>query len=73
MLTVIFSLTMIWVVWKMFVWGVKAAWGISKFICTVILLPLFLIGLVVVGLIYVAIPVLAVVGAVVIIRGLTKE
>lgn len=68
MFTVIFSLAMIWVVWKMFILGLKAAWGISRFVCTVFLFPLLLVGLVFVGLIYVAIPILAIVGVVVLIR-----
>lgn len=64
MLTALFTIALIWVVWKMLVLGFKATWGIAKFVCTVILLPVFLIGLVFVGLIYVAIPILAVAGLV---------
>lgn len=37
-------------------------WGIAKFICTVLLFPLFLIGLLMVGALYIAIPVLIVGG-----------
>lgn len=44
--------------------AIKAAWGISKVICTIVLLPLVLIGLVVMGLIWVALPTLLVVGIV---------
>ena len=44
--------------------GIKAAWGISKCLLTIVLLPVILIGLVVGGLIYLAFPILIVVGIV---------
>ena len=44
--------------------GNKAAWGISKFLLTIVLLPVILIGLVVGGLIYLAFLILIVVGIV---------
>ena len=44
--------------------GIKAAWGISKILLTIVLLPVILIGLVVGGLIYLAFPILIVVGIV---------
>ena len=44
--------------------GIKAAWGISKFLLTIVLLPVILVGLVVGGLIYLAFPILIVVGIV---------
>ena len=62
MLTIIFVIALIWVLWKLVVLGVKAAWGIAKIICTILLFPAFMIGLVCVGLIYVAIPILIIVG-----------
>lgn len=37
---------------KLLMFGIKAAWGISKFLLTIVLLPVILIGLVVGGLIY---------------------
>lgn len=58
MLTIIFVVALVWVAWKMLVWGIKAAWGIAKILCTVLLLSLFLFGLVCVRLIYLAIPIL---------------
>ena len=64
MLSLLFAICMIWVFGKLFVFGVKAAWGISKFLVTVVLLPLILIGMVVGGLIYLAFPILIVVGIV---------
>ena len=53
---------MIWVFGKLLLFGIKAAWGISKFIVTIVLLPLVLIGMVVGGLMYIAFPILIVVG-----------
>lgn len=70
MLTVIFFVALIWVAWKLFVLGIKAAWGVAKIICTVLLLPVFLIALVCMGLIYIAIPILLLVGVVAIIAGI---
>ncbi|MGE9883712.1 hypothetical protein [Blautia obeum] len=64
MLSLLFAICMIWVFGKLFIFGIKAAWGISKFIVTVVLLPLALIGLVVGGFIYLAFPILLVVGIV---------
>lgn len=62
MLTIIFIIALIWVAWKMLVLGIKAAWGIAKILCTVLLLPAFIFGLLCVGLVYIAIPILIIVG-----------
>ena len=64
MLSLLFAICMIWLFGKLFIFGIKAAWGISKLIVTVVLLPLALIGLVVGGFIYLAFPILVVVGIV---------
>ena len=64
MLSLIFFVCMIWVFGKLFFLGIRAAWGISKFLLTIVLLPVFLIGLVIGGLIYIAFPILIVVGTV---------
>ena len=50
MLTIIFSLALIYVGIKMLVWGIKATWGIAKIIAFVVLLPIILAGLAVSGL-----------------------
>lgn len=62
MLELIFGILFISVFWKIFKFAVKAAWGVSKIVVTVILLPLFLVGLVIKGLIYIALPILVIVG-----------
>lgn len=69
MLTLIFFVALIYVACKMFVFGIKATWGIAKFICGVLLLPAFLVMLFFAGLIYVAVPILIIVGLVTIIGG----
>lgn len=55
---------MIWIFGKILFFGIKAAWGISKLLITVVLLPLVLIVMVISGLIYIAFPILLVVGIV---------
>lgn len=62
MLSLLFGICMICVFGKLFFFGLKAAWGISKFLLTVVLLPVILIGMVVGGLIYIAFPILIVIG-----------
>ena len=64
MLSLLFTICMIWFVGKLFVFGLKASWGIMKLLCTVIFFPVILIGRVLVGLIYIAFPLLIVGGIV---------
>ncbi|MBR9937354.1 hypothetical protein KE513_07400 [Oscillospiraceae bacterium Marseille-Q3528] len=56
---------MIGFIWKLFVFGVRASWGIMKLLCTVVLFPVILIGMVVGGLLYVAFPLLIIAGVIV--------
>lgn len=69
MLSVLFTIAMIWVFGKLFFFGLRAAWGISKFIFTIVLLPVALIGMVLGGLIYIAFPILLIVGVIALIIG----
>lgn len=62
MLTFIFTIMMIIVFGKILGFAIKAAWGLSKIIVSVVLLPLFLVVLVIKGLIGIALPILVVVG-----------
>ena len=64
MLTLLFIICFFAGCGKLLRLGIKAAWGISKFLLTIVLLPVILIGLVVGGLIYLAFPILIVVGIV---------
>lgn len=64
MLSILFAICMIWIFGKLLFFGIRAAWGISKFLVTIVLLPLTLIGMVIGGLIHIAFPILIVVGIV---------
>ena len=64
MLTLIFIICMFGVFGKLFCCGVKAAWGSSKFVLTIVFLPLILLVMVAGGLISIALPVLLVFGVV---------
>lgn len=64
MLSLIFFICMFGVFGKLFLWGVKAAWGISKFILTIVFLPVILIALVLGGLFSAAFALLFVIGIV---------
>ncbi len=64
MLTLLFIICMFGVFGKLFFFGVKAAWGISKFVLTIVFLPVILLVMVAGGLISVALPVLLVIGVV---------
>ena len=62
MLTLLFAICMLFVFGKLFFFGFRAAWGISKFLLTIVLLPISLIIMVVGGLLSIAFPILIVVG-----------
>ena len=64
MLSLLFTICTIWIFGKLFIFGVKAAWGISKLLLTVVFLPLILIGMVIGGLMSIAFPILIIVGIV---------
>lgn len=64
MMSLIFLILMCVIFGKILSFAVKAAWSISKMVCSVVLLPLFLLGLLFVGLIKIAFPILLIVGAV---------
>lgn len=68
MITILFGICMLWVFGKLLVFGIKAAWGISKMFFTIILLPVVLIGMVIGGLIYIAFPVVLIIGIIMLIR-----
>ena len=70
MLNLLFAILMIIVFVKLIGFAIRAAWGISKVIVTLVFLPLILIGLVLGGLIYLAFPILIVVGLVALFKGL---
>ena len=62
MLSVLFTICMIWFVGKFFIFGLKVSWGIMKLLCMIIFFPVILIGMVVGGLMYIAFPLLIIGG-----------
>ena len=62
MLYFLFMILMFYIFGKLFFFGLKAAWGLSKFVLTIILLPISLMVLVSCGLLYFAFVLLIVVG-----------
>lgn len=62
MLEVIFTILMFVVFGKIIFFAIKAAWGITKILFTIVFLPLVLIVLALIGLFYIAMPVLAIIG-----------
>ena len=69
MLELLFLVCMIWVFGKLLFIGMKAAWGISKILLTIVLLPVILLGMVMGGLIYIAFPILIIVGVISLVTG----
>ena len=58
----LFMILMFFIFGKLFFFGLKAAWGLSKFVLTIILLPITLMVMVSCGLLYFAFVLLIVVG-----------
>lgn len=52
MLTILFTICMFWIFGKILVFGIKATWGLSKLLFTVVLLPFVLVGMVLGGLLF---------------------
>lgn len=64
MLSLLFMVLMLIIFGKIFGFALKATWGITKIIFSIVLLPVFLIFLVFMGLMWIALPVLLVIGVV---------
>ena len=64
MFTLLFVFCMFGVFGKLFCFGLKAAWGISKFVLNIVFLPLSLIVMVAGGLLSVAFPLLLIIGVI---------
>lgn len=64
MLTILFLIFLIWIFGKLFFFGIRAAWGISKFLLMIVFFPIILIGMLFVGLIHLAFPLLLIIGVV---------
>lgn len=64
MFTLLFIVFTFIIFGKLFMFALKASWGIVKILFAVLLLPMILILLVVAGLVYIALPVLLIVGVI---------
>lgn len=62
MLTILFVILMLMLVGKLIIWSVKAAWGITKILFSILFCPLVLVSLFAIGLTYVAFPLLIIAG-----------
>ncbi len=56
MLTLLFVVCVLAFAGRIVIWALKAAWGISKLVLTIALLPVIIIGGIVLGLVKVALP-----------------
>lgn len=72
MITLIFIILMIMVFGKLLLWSIKAAWGITKILFTVVFLPIILIALALSGAIYIAIVLLIIGGIVALVKSATE-
>lgn len=72
MMTLLFMITVGWVVWKIAIMGIRMTWGLTKFVFGLIVFPILVIGLFFAGLVYLAVPLLAVVGLVALLGGITR-
>ena len=72
MITLIYIILMIMVFGKLLIWSIKAAWGITKILFTVVFLPIVLIALALSGAIYIAIVLLIIGGIVTLVKSATE-
>ena len=70
MLAIIIIIALIWVAWKILVLGMKTAWGLTKILGILVLLPLLIFAFV--GLAKFAIPLLIIVAIIGAIGGMNK-
>ena len=68
MLTLLFTILMIMAFGKLIIWAIKATWGITKVLVTIVFFPIILIGLACAGAIYLALILLIIGGGVAFIR-----
>ena len=72
MFTLLFLICMLGIFGKLLVFGLRAAWGVSKLLLTVVFFPVILSGMVFAGLIYLAFPILIIVGIVTLYKYITS-
>lgn len=64
MFTFLFVIMMCAIFGNLFVFALKAAWGIGKLVFYFAFLPLIIIGMMIAGIAYVAVPLLVIIGIV---------
>ena len=64
MLTILFLIFLFGIFGKLFFFGIRAAWGISKFVLMVVFFPVILIGMLIVGIVKLAFPLLLIFGVI---------
>lgn len=64
MLTLVFWILMLMTFGKILKFALKAAWGVSKILVSLVFLPLFLVVLVFQGLVALALPIVLIVGVI---------
>lgn len=62
MLTLLFIVLILAVFGKLLGFAIKAAWGVTKIVFTIVLFPLALIAMVLAGMFYIVLPILIIVG-----------
>ena len=67
-MAVLFLILMFMLFGKMIVFGIKAAWGLGKFVIGLILMPILIIGVIAAGLVYLALPLLAIAGVILLVK-----
>lgn len=70
MLTLLFIILLFSVFGKLLGFALRATWGMTRIIFSIIFLPLTLVGMVFIGLIHIAFPLLVVIGIVVLVQSL---
>lgn len=62
MLSLLFMICVFWIFGKLFIFGLRATWSVSKLLLTVVLWPVILIGMLIGGLLHLAFPILVIAG-----------
>ena len=61
MLTLLFSVWLLYVTWKLAVFAIRAGWGIFKILLSVVFLPVMIVILLIVGMIQLTMPLLVII------------
>lgn len=62
MLSLLFMICVFWIFGKLFIFGLRATWSVSKLLLTVVFWPVILIGMLIGGLLHLAFPILVLAG-----------